>query len=651
MGNRERQYSITIGLTLTALALALRLHGLGWGLPEVYEEATPLRKAWAMWNAGATPFDPNPHFFNYPSLVIYLHLLWQGLQFAVFRFTGLITSNLDFRMLVEVEKTPVFYAARLLTALFGAGTVWLVFQLGRRLAGLVAGTAAAFLLAVNTFHIDQSQLIAVDVPLTFFSTAALLAMMRLGPAARLRDHVGTGVLIGLATSAKYTGAALVIPYLAALVFSEGTPHKRWRPLLIGLAAAAMVFALTSPFVVLDSKAAWHSIGVERYHMHEGHFGLGADSAWYHYFIRLAGSLPGWPILLLGVLGVWHCGRHRRWGMVAVPLAFLVVNLGPISTWTMKADRYLIPVIPILMVLAGCGIGSLVQLAEQRGWARRTILAGAATITLLSAVPSALAYPSLLVRSRPDTRTTSLRWIEEHVPAGAFILSEYFGPELLRPTTLLPLDEALQNQLLNGQGGRPVYAVQLLPLFQARPVMSAVYYDLNRYPDADYILISGSVRSRYAKDPRQFARQLAFYAAVQNQWEHVRDFAPGNGSGPRLQLFHNPRWELPYAQRPISAPLPLPPTAGPLQDGGFHFFSLGANAMSFHHSVQAEQAFRLGLQYRYLRPEIALNLVLGAVTVIESDRGAAQATAFLDSIAAENRPELRRAIAQVRGGTP
>ena len=75
-GLPERRRDILIMTGLLILAVGLRIYGLGWGLPEVFEEATPLKKAWKMWGWDRDGgIDLNPHFFNYPSLVIYLHFL------------------------------------------------------------------------------------------------------------------------------------------------------------------------------------------------------------------------------------------------------------------------------------------------------------------------------------------------------------------------------------------------------------------------------------------------------------------------------------------------------------------------------------------------------------------------------------------------
>jgi len=62
-----------VALSIVALAVALRAVGIGWGLPDLFEEATPFRKAWDMWGWGHDRgIDFNPHFFNYPTFTFYL---------------------------------------------------------------------------------------------------------------------------------------------------------------------------------------------------------------------------------------------------------------------------------------------------------------------------------------------------------------------------------------------------------------------------------------------------------------------------------------------------------------------------------------------------------------------------------------------------
>src|SRR5262249_33070689 len=66
------------GLGAVIATIAVRLARIRDGLPELLEEAMPLRLAMGMLNPHGA-IDWNPHAFNYPSLTIYLHLLVQGL--------------------------------------------------------------------------------------------------------------------------------------------------------------------------------------------------------------------------------------------------------------------------------------------------------------------------------------------------------------------------------------------------------------------------------------------------------------------------------------------------------------------------------------------------------------------------------------------
>ena len=52
-------------LPVLGFAALLRLLGIGWGLPDIFEEATLLVRAWTMWGWGTgQPIDLNPHFFT-----------------------------------------------------------------------------------------------------------------------------------------------------------------------------------------------------------------------------------------------------------------------------------------------------------------------------------------------------------------------------------------------------------------------------------------------------------------------------------------------------------------------------------------------------------------------------------------------------------
>ncbi len=82
------------------------------------------------------------------------------------------------------------YYARLLSVLFGLGTIPLIYLIGRRLAGDLVGLAAAVILALSPFHIYFAQETRMYTLLAFNAAAALYALVRLLTDARSREPIG-----------------------------------------------------------------------------------------------------------------------------------------------------------------------------------------------------------------------------------------------------------------------------------------------------------------------------------------------------------------------------------------------------------------------------------------------------------------------------
>jgi hypothetical protein len=71
------------------------------------------------------------------------------------------------------------YYARLLSALFGAGTIPVIYLIGKRMSGVVVGLAAAVLLALSPFNIYFAQETRMYTLLTFNAAVAIYALVRL----------------------------------------------------------------------------------------------------------------------------------------------------------------------------------------------------------------------------------------------------------------------------------------------------------------------------------------------------------------------------------------------------------------------------------------------------------------------------------------
>ena len=260
------------GLIVALAAALLRFYHLGWGLPDCYEEAFSLQKAWGFWTWGEEGFDFNPHFFNYPTLYFYMQF---GVQ-ALIRFGGMISGSIPdshaFRLAYELRPEIFVLSGRALTALLGSATVFVLFVTARIVGGTRVALSASLFLALHTVHLEKSRFLEVDVPATFFGTLSLYFLVKFMEGRKTSHLLAAGAAIGLAASTKYPGALLLIN-LPLAVWLVGRPF-RLLPLLGAVAMAGCFFILGSPYVLLDSAAFLRDFGFESYHMKIGHSGGG-----------------------------------------------------------------------------------------------------------------------------------------------------------------------------------------------------------------------------------------------------------------------------------------------------------------------------------------------------------------------------------------
>lgn len=652
---------VWLPLLVVGLTFVPRLLGLGWGLPDVNEEATPLRQAWEMWPAGpGHPLDLNPHFFNYPSLTFYLHFVLQALLYGLLRLAGQVHSWLDFQVRYFTDPSAFVLAARALQVTLGAGTTWLVYRIGARIGGRAMALPAALLLALNPFYAVRSLMVEVDVPLTFFVTLALYYTLRLLDDPRRADYHKAGLAVGLAASAKYTGAlllpALVVAHLVARSRGgssaprAGAGRVSWLFLGESVALAGLAFMLTSPFCLLDFRMAWANLGAEREHMRLGHFGLGELSAW-RYYARLATArLLGWPWALAAVGGLVGAAAvaRRPWAWV---LGTVMVCLGAVLlSWRMMADRYALPLLPGAALAAGWLVAELDRRCGVRAWPApaRGLAVGAATLVLLAGPLTDL--KSLTDLFRPSARTAARRWIEAHVAPGSLIVSEPNGPDLLDAIRLRGMPAALRDRVVSSTQSNRVYAVQTLPMYQVRPEQSAPFYDAGLYEAADIVVTASTVRRRYQQEPDRFPRQAAFYDALDQHMEKAWEFAPDASDTPIVTIYRNPRQTVPFARRPtVLAPRPVPrPDARETMGESYFYYNWGVNLETFGQGDAALAAYRLALDCSIWQPGLYGNVVLGVARCLRASGQGAEIGRLIGRWESEAPSAMdRRLIEQLR----
>jgi 4-amino-4-deoxy-L-arabinose transferase-like glycosyltransferase len=440
-----------------ALAATLRLIGIEYGLPFGNlldpDEQNIVPRAWKIVHGGGL----DPHWFDYPSLLLYVLAPFQAWQ-----------------------DGPSYLTARLVIAAFGVGGVAAAWWLGRAAYGATAGLVASAVVAVETIGVAYSHTAVTDVPMTALITVSLA----LAVTGRLE---WAGVAAGLAASAKYPAVFLLVPLVVA-------GWRLWRRLAISVGLAILAFLATSPFVLVHPHEAWNDASRVQRLARDGWLGFEHDSwALFSFTGKLWDGLG--PVLVIAAVGlVLAIRRHTRTDLILA--AFVLVYLADLLTIRAHFDRYVLPLVPPLAVLAG----------RQRALAPLTLA--------LAIVPLVWAIGDDVRLTRTDTRVVAHGWILRHVPRGAAVAAESSTPALSGYRVV--------GLALPGPG-RPFDPDRDVGRLRAEGVR--------------YVLVTGAVADRVLAARDRYPREVRFYDQLRMQGKRVYHVRAGHGlTGPWVSVY-------------------------------------------------------------------------------------------------------------------
>lgn len=519
---------LVVALTLATAAAALRLRNLGWGLPDVEEEALPVKKAFAMWGWDSGQVTLNPQTAGWPSLSFYVHLGLQHLDYLLGRAAGRYESKLDF-FVEHADPESLMIPARLVSVVAATVTIFVIVRLAQRLTHWSGTILAGLTLALSPLFIEFSQKVTPDILLTLFVALALQRIVDVRERGRRRDYVWAAVWIALGTAAKYTPLLLVACLVVAHVMRlrhEGRANRLVdrRLLLAGLVGVA-AFCVASPYTVLDIVVTKRDFAYQLTHLSSGHFGHQLQGPGYWFY--LAQTLPaalGWPGLCAAVAGLGIAMGRRRGVWILLSLAFLVFYgvLGALKT---RNTHYMLPALLPLSL----GLAALVDEIRRTTTGRKTGVALAMLFAVVTIPLGIRTFDHMQRYARPSIESQAKQFILTQLDPQAVYARELGAPVLPRDPRLTWANRAVfrrlgpeqQNRLLD----RPSVRSCDIPMYMVGANASDLYYDLRHYLDFDYIVLSASTRNRYTALPDLFPRQTAFYGDLERYALLVRNFEP------------------------------------------------------------------------------------------------------------------------------
>lgn len=398
-----------LGLVLIlVLGTALRFWGLDYGIPDPTarpDEERVVGRAQTIFATG----DWHPGSFYYPSLPYYVDAAALHLYYRVQRTAGRYHRPFDLLYDIAVTRPGLHYRiCRWVSALAGVGTLAATFALGlaathRRKTALFAALA----LAVCHLHVRDSHFATVDVIATLFTTLALVfavRAVRAGQSPSATNFSFAGVFAGLAISSKYNTGLVVLAFAAA---ARGRGRReRFVGLVVAALATLSAFALTSPYVFLRFGRFLADMEfLERflYRSSRGELAL-----WEHLRTTLPQGL-GWPLFALALAGVGYALWRRRPSDVVL-LSFALPFAALVSSVRITFPRYLLPLLPVLVVLAARLADDLLERVAG-GRARVLATAGVSLVLLAPTLRSSIAFDR--IAAREDTRLMAASFISRH----------------------------------------------------------------------------------------------------------------------------------------------------------------------------------------------------------------------------------------------
>ena len=432
-GGRHKASVAIAAVVIGAIAIALRCWRLSWGLSgRLGHLGFP--DEGIMWGPYVRGFIPlswssfDQLNLNYPTFYGYVVGLTAALAHRLGMLTTLAPAN-AYRFFVV--DPGAFVVARAVSAASGTLTVALVGFVASRMYSLRVGIAAAAIMAVAPFDVVYSHLASPDVLLATCTATTMVLAYVSAVGSSVWVVFAAGLAAGVATGTKYTGLAMVVP----IAWAVGENAVRRRSLRhgailasLGLGGLAVGIVLSCPPCVIHSdrlmEALRNHLTMNRILYTNLHNNFIAQTLrWYGrpYVYELVASLPfalGWPLYVLGLLGVavavW---RHELADRVV--LATIVPYFLAISASMVVYPRYLLPLLPGLVVLAARGLTFLPG--------RR---APVAVFTVVFAYSLAFAA-SHVARFSLDQQHAVARWIADAARGDSYLVGVRVGvPDLM-----------------------------------------------------------------------------------------------------------------------------------------------------------------------------------------------------------------------------
>jgi len=468
----RRRWPIVVLLVISG---TLNFYHISWGLPNG-------STSWA-WDAN-TPVSPlrmaylitrcQFYFSKYPAAHSLLLLGLNAPYIAYLYITG------DFKDpakkypygFVDPERslTVLFLIDRAVSAIMGVGIVLLLYLIGRRRFGEIAGLFSGAAIALNVIFIYHSHTTNVDVPYLFWMMLTLYFFDRALESAELRHFVLLSIFAAISVCTKESVIGVLAGMLIPLVW-VALRGRRWRGLgvggviravgdkrlLLGLATFLIAFAVVGCAVpglgYWFAKLRWASPQFDLSGEHVAATGgvkdLRVIPAVFSYISRSFG-IPMSALLWLGALWLTVSFIKHIWPYVILAISYYYVFL---RNWSSSSYRFSMPEMVLLALLGAPLIACLIKgrisfPGKMSALTNRIVRVGAIRLTARVIIAGVFGYTLVHAATMPwllshDARYSAEAWLEKNAKPGQtveLLMGETSSPRPPQWMTIVKLDK-------------------------------------------------------------------------------------------------------------------------------------------------------------------------------------------------------------------
>lgn len=414
-----------------------------------------------IWGTAGVYVRPDDHEQIMHSNIVYNHFFQHYLSYPVFyQYVGgfvLKGINCLFKFFGAVDKGykkeftygEIAIIIRTLSALYGAISIYITYQIAREIFGERTALLSSFFLTFTFFHILMGHTALLDPQMGFFALLAFLFISRILKEGKTLDYILAGLFTGFSIASKYNAIFILFPLFLSHILGSENLKKPWKLINLKIIVSGIFviigFIIGNPPVLLSFKSWLASSRQLPIILQPDPWmveikGLNLIE-WLRYnkftfaFININYSIKFalFVLLFVGFLNLIFKLNKSFALLLSFPLFYIFVGLG-IYGISRPRDHFVL--IPFYIIIAAKGFDLISQFIK--GKIGSKIISGALIFLLIVifSLPSFKAvYEILCIFHERDTLEFSEDWIYENIPPKTWNTYELYTPFIYMPASV------------------------------------------------------------------------------------------------------------------------------------------------------------------------------------------------------------------------